>query len=149
MIPAPPNLYARYKHTGGPRTFWTYRRVIAFDDYGNALVVGQDHQIAGAASARNYDGVTDTAPAPHAYTAIMPAAGWRVEWTEPDGTVWTEPLAGWALKDGDVVPLYADPSGATGEVGDTTGGKHKIYHLDTTSPYKPDVEDPSGHRSPS
>ena len=42
------------------------------------------------------------------HTAIMPAGGWRILYTNPDGTVMTDPLIGWAIRDGYVVPLAID-----------------------------------------
>ncbi len=61
------------------------------------------------------------------YTALMPAGGWRVEFTKKDGSGFDEPLVGWALKNGLVVPLVTDCDGLV-EDGDAWSGGHRVYH---------------------
>jgi hypothetical protein len=131
MISAPPGLAARYKHTE-PKQHWTYRRVIAFDDDWQPLVITDDHRLEYASRYSNYDGIDDVAPDHHDYTAIVAAGGWRVEYTGSDGT-WSEPLVGWALKGGMVVPLSADCAGLVDDF-DLFGGEYRIYHPDATEP---------------
>ena len=45
--------------------------------------------------------------------AIIPAGGWRVRYTYPDGSTYSAPLVGWALRDTDgfIFPLISDGSG--------------------------------------
>jgi hypothetical protein len=94
MIAAPPGLVARYKYTA-PKPHWTHRRVVAFDDNGQPLIVSDDHRIEPASRYGNYDGITDQDdPDDDPYTALMPAAGWRIEYTNPDGTTYSEPARG-------------------------------------------------------
>ncbi len=131
MIPAPPGLAARYKHAQ-PKTHWTHRRVVAFDDDWKPLVITDDHRLEYASRYSNFDGITDCHDDDGPYTAIMPAGGWRIEYTGSDGT-WSEPLVGWALKDGGVVPLSADCTGIVDDL-DHFGGDYRIYHPDATDP---------------
>ena len=119
MIPAPPGLSARYKHDNPKH--WTHRRVVAFDDDLKPLV-SDDHRLEYADRYSNYDGITDHHdPGDGAYTALMPAAGWRIEYTDPDGSKWSEPLVGWAIKDGGVVALAADSTGLVDDLDHYSG----------------------------
>jgi len=131
MIPAPPGLTARYKHDNPKH--WTRRRVIAFDDDWQPLVISGDRRLEYASRYGNYDGITDHLDDAGSYTAIMPAGGWRVEYTDPDGSKWSEPLVGWALKDGSVVPLTTDSTGLIDDL-DHGSGEYRIYHPDATPP---------------
>ncbi len=136
MIPAPPGLTARYKHDE-PKKHWTHRRVVAFEDDWRPLVVSDDHRLEPADRYGNYDGITDHHEENGSYTAIMPAAGWRIEYTGSDGT-WSEPLAGWAIKDGSVVPLVTDCTGLVDDLDMPSDGEYRIYHPDATSPVPAD-----------
>lgn len=81
MIPAPPNLVASYKHEE-PMHHRTEKQIVAFDDDGSPLVIGdgskqQDRRLVRADRYRNYDGITED---PHPRTvALLPAGGWRIE----------------------------------------------------------------------
>ena len=131
MIPAPPGLSARYKHEG-PRPYWTRRRVVAFDDDWQPLVITDDHRLELASRYSNFDGITDHAdPDRHDVTAIMPAGGWRIEYTNADGSKWSEPLAAWGLMGGEVVPLTTDCDGVVMSLDGFTG-KYRVYHPDAT-----------------
>lgn len=65
------------------------------------------------------------------YVTLIPAGGWRVEWTNPDdGSRWDEPLIGWALtSDGEVYPLSVDSTGLVDTV--DGAGNHRVFHPDT------------------
>jgi hypothetical protein len=133
VIPAPPGLVALYKHDSPEHH--TEMTIVAFDDDGHPLVIDKNGkrnktQLIRADSWANYDGMADD-PYP-SITAIMPAGGWRVEWTDSDGTIWSEPLAGWGLKGDAVVPLSTDSTGLVDDF-DLVGGKWRIYHPDATA----------------
>ena len=128
MIAAPVGLTARYKHDEPPG-HWSHKPVIAFDDDGHPLVVGdgeRDRSLVRADVYANCDGVGDD-PYP-SVIALLPAGGWRVVWSQEGGTEWSQPLVGWALRaDGSVVPLDTDATGSVEELG-SLHGKYRIYH---------------------
>jgi hypothetical protein len=77
LIPAPRGLTARYKD--GDSKHWHHKPVIAFDDDGHPLVIGdgkRDRSLIRADSYVNYGGLGDD-PYP-AVIALLPAGGWRV-----------------------------------------------------------------------
>jgi hypothetical protein len=131
MIPAPPGLVALYKHNDPPHH--TDIPVIAFDE-GRPLVIDRDGKhdktrLIRADSYSNYDGMAQN-PYP-GITALLPAGGWRVEFTDPDGSKWSEPLVGWGLRDGSVVPLTTDSTGYVNDF-DPLSQEYRIYHPDAT-----------------
>lgn len=129
MITAPAGLVARYKHQGKEQR-WSCRRVVAFDDDLQPLVISDDHRLEHASRYSNFDGIEDKAgPEDVGYSAIMPAGGWRGEFTGRDGSKWDQPLVGWALKNGMVVPLAADCTGLVDDL-DSYSGDYRIYHPD-------------------
>jgi hypothetical protein len=134
MIAAPPGLVALYKHDKPEHS--STMTIVAFDDDGHPLVIDENGkrnktQLIRADSWANYDGMADDPHPP--ITAIMPGGGWRVEWTDSDGTIWSEPLVGWGLKGGSVVPLSTDCDGLVDDF-DLVSGKWRIYHPDATEP---------------
>lgn len=130
MIIAPPGLKARFKYTNPDHL--TYRRVVAFDDDSQPLIISDNYRLAVASEFGNYAGIDSPDGDPSEdYTAIMPAGGWRVEITTRDGSKWSEPLVGWAIKDGEVVPLATDSTGSVMDF-DLSGDKYRIYHPDAT-----------------
>lgn len=120
---------ARYKHKGPKGDYWGHRRVVGFDDDWHPLVVTDDHRLDRADRYANFDGLDETVdPDGASYSAIMPAGGWRAEFTNKDGSVFDDPLVGWALKnDGAVVALTTDPEGLVDDL-DGYAGKYRIYH---------------------
>jgi hypothetical protein len=129
LIPAPPGIVARYKHEEDGRTHHNELAVIAFDEDGGALVLGKDSLVP-ATSYRNFDGLSDGSE--HAgYSMLIPAGGWRVEFTNRDGSRWSEPLVGWALKPSSyVTPLTADDTGYVSDF-EHYRGAYRIYHPDS------------------
>jgi hypothetical protein len=129
MHMAPPGIIARYKHDTRPR--WTHRRVVAFDDDWQPLIISDDHLLEPASRYGNYDGITDQHdPDGDPLTALLPAGGWRLEYTDDDGTKWSEPLVGWGLKQtGEVVALVTDDEGQVDHL-DYLGGKRRVIHPD-------------------
>jgi hypothetical protein len=134
MIPAPPGLVALYKHdkpahhTGMP--------IVAFDEDWHPLVIDADGKrdktrLIRADSYSNYDGMAEDEHPPIA--ALLPAGGWRVEYTDSDGSKWSEPLVGWGLKGGMVVPLTTDSTGLVDDF-DHYAGEYRIYHPDAALP---------------
>lgn len=135
MIPnTHPNLVAAYKDDGGgSEPHWVHLPVAGFDDDGTPLVIDQDgrnsRRVVHATTYSNYEGLCDD-PHPR-IVQIMPADGWRVEYTNGDGPVWDTPLAGWGLlADGEVVPLDADPDGFVEQIrfNGKSKTKYRIYH---------------------
>jgi hypothetical protein len=131
LIPAPPGIVARFKIQDGDRTDHDEKPVIAFDNDGMALVLDERQGfLTRAKSFQNFAGLSHAGHSD--YTTLIPAGGWRVEYTDTDGSKSSEPLTGWALKsNGDVVALTTD---ATGYVDDLQqyGGEFRIYHPDAT-----------------
>lgn len=123
MIPAPPGLVANYKGLVTPKP------VIAFDEDGRAMVIGNGGLVH-ADDYNNFDGISDEDPAP--VTALIPSGGWRVEFTSADGTKWSQPLVGWAVRAGGLVsPLSTDRDGYVEPLMDISG-TWRVYHPDAT-----------------
>jgi hypothetical protein len=134
MILAPPGLSARYKHDN-PKHHSSIA-IVAFDDDGHPLVIDEDGRrdktrLIRADAYGNYDGMAEDPHPP--ITALLPAGGWRAEFTDDDGVTWSMPLVGWGLKGGAVVPLTTDTDGMVEDF-DHYGGKYRIYHPDATEP---------------
>lgn len=134
MIPAPPGLVARFKSTGngpgGTRTYYTDRRVYAFDDEGAPMIVSQEpaRRLVPATQYSDYHGLLESAECD--YVALIPGGGWRskAEFTDKNGKQWVndEPLVAWALRrDGIVIPLQVDRDGFVYEV-----QREVVYHPD-------------------
>lgn len=66
---------------------------------------------------------------PTRIVALLPADGWRVEWTQSKTSpFWSQPLVGWGLRaDGRVVALEADTSGVVTAVNSLDHYRH-VYH---------------------
>jgi hypothetical protein len=146
MIVAPPGLAARYKHEGS-KTYWTRRHVVAFDDDWQPLAISDDHRLEYASRYANFDGITDHVdPDCSDYTTIMPAGGWRIEFTNSDGSKFDEPLAGWALKNGSVTRLTVDADGLVDDL-DSYHGDYRIYHPEQRAIPATGGADPDGGRA--
>ena len=133
MIPAPPGLVALFKYDKSPSSSMP---IVAFDDDGHPLVIDENGkrnkvQLVHADAWSNYDGMAEDPHPP--ISALLPAGGWRVEFTETDGAKWSEPLVGWGLKAGVVVPLTTDIDGTVDDF-DLYSGTYRIYHPDATGP---------------
>lgn len=128
MFPAPRGLVALFKHEMGGKVHHTDKPVVAFDEDGRPYVVPETGaRLIPAESIRNYDGMGEDPYPP--IVSLIPAGGWRVEYTGDTGT-WSEPLAGWGLRaNGDVVPLETD---STGLVDTSDSGNFRIYHPEQT-----------------
>ena len=138
MIPAPPGLVALYKHDKPSHS--TDLPIVAFDDDGHPLVIDQDGKrdktrLIRADAYVNYDGMAED-PYP-SVTVLLPAGGWRAEFTDPDGTKWSEPLVGWGLKGGTTIPLTTASDGMVDDF-DHYSGEYRIYHPDATGPTGPE-----------
>jgi hypothetical protein len=143
MFIAPDGLAARFKYEEEGTSSWTLRRVVAFDDDWQPLVISDDRRLELAGRGAGFDGIIDVAsPNREMFTAIMPAGGWRVEFADPDGSKWLGPLVGWGIRDGVVVPLIADRDG---EVDDLkfVDVAYRIYHPDQ-DPEPPEKPEPEG-----
>jgi hypothetical protein len=142
MIPAPPGLVATYvnegvDNLGKPYKHWDCKPVIAFNDEGVPLIVGDrkrsnNRTLIRADTYTNYDGVVHNPDPP--FVSIIPADGWRVARKDDDGTEWSRPLIGWAVKaDGEIAALETDPDGLVEEVGAHGRDSSRIYHPDEPS----------------
>jgi hypothetical protein len=87
LIPAPPGIVARYSRKENDRPYHTERAVIAFNDEGAALVLGErgEDGLVPAASYRNFSSLSEYSAYP-ACVMLIPAGGWRVEFTNGDGS---------------------------------------------------------------
>ncbi|MER7048341.1 hypothetical protein [Streptomyces jumonjinensis] len=105
--------------------------VVAWDDEGYPLVVSQQ-------------GLCRASDLPHFSMlskvsrpiGALPADGWRVEHTNEDGTIWSEPLVGWLINaDGTLSPLESDDQGRVHDVYlEYDRGAYRIYHPDSERP---------------
>jgi hypothetical protein len=110
VIPAPPGLFAHYQIERDGKVYRTRAEevVVAFDDEGAALVLDEDDgdlkradRCVDFRSVSQYPSRWNTR-----IVALIPAGGWRVEYTNPDGSESVLPLVGWgATTSGQVVPL--------------------------------------------
>jgi len=99
MIPAPAGIHANYKLDNGR---WTHSRVVAFDDDGDPYIVWRN----GLVNAKSRPGFGGLEDFDDEYSSLIPGAGWSVVWTYDDGSTETQPVIGWAVKNGwSVVPL--------------------------------------------
>lgn len=133
MIPAPPGIVAQYnqqttRKDGTVHKYMSTLPVVAFDDEGEPMVLGK-HRLVHASILRGFAGISG-GDQPE-LVAVMPANGWRVEFTEPDsGHKHSQPLLGWGLKaNGDVVPLDADERGWVEQLTNVDNG-WRVYHPD-------------------
>jgi hypothetical protein len=136
MMQAPPGIFALYTREGPPRRV-SRKPVIAFSDDGAALVAGKRGSLVPAAGLAAFDRLTDGGDGPE-FTALIPADGWRIEYSWDDGTTHSEPIVAWAItRAGRVTPLYT-PLYIDGDnvVMDTIGysGRFRVYHPDSTAP---------------
>jgi hypothetical protein len=132
MMQAPPGVFALYTQEGPPRRV-SRKSVIAFSDDGAALVAGRRGKLVPASQLPAFDRLTDIGDGP-GYTALIPAGGWRIEYTMDDGTSRSQPIVAWAItRAGQVTPLYIDGDNL---VKDTTGhsGRFRVYHPDSAAP---------------
>lgn len=142
MIPAPPRLAARYRtegtdNLGTPYKYWDHKAIVAFDDEGIPLIIGErkngdNRRLIRADTYTNYDGMTED-PDPR-IVSMIPAVGWRVAYKNEDGSEWTRPLVGWGVKsDGDIAALDVDSTGLVEAIGETGNDSYRIYHEDEPS----------------
>lgn len=134
MIPANHPYEATYAHEGNagpdgkPRRHYTTKPVIAWDDDGRALVVGDKGRLVPASTWRNFH---DVRPCDAEVIAAIPGGGWIAEYTNPDGTVHTSPIVTWIVRsDGSCAPLDTDGAGYVDTVV-SVSNLHRIYHPDT------------------
>lgn len=133
VIPAPPGLVARFKHsdTNG-KPHYSQMQVIAFDDDGYPMVLHDKcHDLRRANSYTNFADVGEDSHPP--IVAMIGAGGWRIEYTDvDDGSKWSEPLVGWGLAaNGFVYPLETDTDGVVMQIGTPPSQEGRIYHPDT------------------
>lgn len=131
MIAAPDDLVALYRVENDGQAYTDQRDIVAIDDDGMPWIVPDKSPNRGLVPAdhyRNYVGLGRSSVS--RVVSLLPAGGWRVEWTGDDGTTWSQPLVGWGLKaNGDVVLLDADAEGLVEELDYRVKG-WRIYHPD-------------------
>ena len=126
MIVSPSGLAARYKQQGkGPH--WTRRRVVAFDDDWQALVISDDHRLEYASRYGNLDGYRPRQP--RCSRLHRDYARWRLAHRvhQQRRVEFDEPLVGWAPRNGSVTPLTVDADGLVDDM-DSYSGEYRIYH---------------------
>ena len=84
MMQAPPGIFALFTQEGPPRRV-SRKSVIAFGDDGAALVAGEWGSLVPAGQLAGFDRLTDSGDGPE-FTALIPAGGWRIEYTWDSGT---------------------------------------------------------------
>lgn len=154
MIPATRPYVARYEHksANGSRSYFSELPVAAWDNEGYPLVVRSDsHCLERANTWRNFAGI-DTADSP--VVAAVPGGGWRVEHTQEDGAVWSEPIVAWAIyPNGTAQAITVDGDGYADELVQRDGEWH-VYHPSTAEPSvapqppRPDDRERWFHRGP-
>lgn len=131
MMQAPPGIFALYTREGPPRQV-SRKSVIAFSDDGAALVAGNRGSLVPAGQLAAFDRLTDGGDGPE-FTALIPAAGWRIEYTRDDGTAHSEPIVAWALtRAGRVTPLYVNGDNHVMDAIDYNG-RFRVYHPDSAA----------------
>lgn len=143
MIKAPPGLLAKYKykseshigcrkarveHVGDTEVpceageyISGHNNVIAWDEDGEPLVIGERGRLQSALRHSNFVGVEQSE---RAIVQLIPATDWVIWRVEPSGEVWGERLVAWALcADGAVRPLETDSHGCV----DTPGETEQIF----------------------
>lgn len=131
MIPAPPGITAQYKIDRDGNVDYDTLPVLAFTDEGQALVLGGNSLVL-ATNYRNFDGLSGGGGE---YTALIPSGGWRIEYTDDDGSKSTDPLVGWALTVGGCIePIITDSDGYAREI---DAGAYRICHPSSTGPIAP------------
>lgn len=124
MIPAPPGLIACYKPDQNGLMPREDRHVIAFNDEGSAMILGE-HSLIRADSLSHFSHVDITES--DECVALIPAGGWHIEFAGRDGSKWSQPLVGWRLAtDGTVTPVITDSDGITLTLPD----KYILHHND-------------------
>ncbi|MFD3424095.1 hypothetical protein [Streptomyces decoyicus] len=122
MIPSKDGYFALYTNSDGRSV--RSRPVIAWDDAGDALVVGS-HGLKTAGSIAGFSGVTRHAVP---LVAAVPGGGWFVDCTDEDGNSWTDRVVAWGIQaDGTARPITTDPDGNTGDPTESVA-KYRIYH---------------------
>jgi hypothetical protein len=126
MIPAPKGFQAHYnrKDSGGTARFTT-RDVLAFDEDGTPLVLGDENHGWRLVPASTYRGFTGIYPGDMPLVLTLPAGGWRVEYAGDDGKNWSEPVVGWGVTaDGYAIALTHAGEG----IGERVNGEVRVYH---------------------
>ncbi len=132
MMQAPPGIFALFTQEGPPRRV-SRKSVIAFSDDGAALVAGEWGSLVQAGQLADFDRLTDGGEGPE-FTALIPAGGWRIEYTWDDGTTHSEPIVAWAItRAGRVTPLYIDGDNLVMDTIDYSG-RFRVYHHDSDAP---------------
>lgn len=130
MIPAPDGFAARIKRTftdnqGKHAHYYDQLPIVAFDG-DEPLVADPERKALLNLSRHGLVGIERD----ERIIAIMPAGGWRIEWTNKDGSSWSEPLVGWGLRaDGTVAALETDADGVVIPISEISGD-NRIYHPD-------------------
>lgn len=100
MIPAPNDRTRITTRTGYTGT------LIGWSDDGHTLIVRNDLD-GGLDDIRREDvAFHEDEVAPVQY---VPAVGWQLAGTNPDGTIWTDHIAAWAIKDNTGEPVVPKP----------------------------------------
>jgi hypothetical protein len=102
MIPAPPGIWAEFQSPGNDAPRIEVRRVMAFEDDGQPLVVGERGLVTvnryATERGLKFNRVRDEVSHgdDHDYVALIPGGGWHLKWNADNGGE-TEPVVAWAL----------------------------------------------------
>lgn len=95
-------------------------------------MTGDHGTLVPASALPDFERLTDAGDGPE-FTALIPAGGWRIEYTWDDGTTRSEPIVAWALTQaGRVTPLYIDGDNLVMDTIDYGAG-FRVYHPDTNT----------------
>lgn len=137
MIKAPRGYRAVYTHTE-PEKHTTTKDVVAFDEDGLALVLGDRGTLVPATSYTNFKEIREPGDSDQLWgyiEQVIPGGGWmeRYTWTNESGTLVyaDQPVVAWALTSGgSLEPIASDSEGLT----DRISANAVVWHPDATGP---------------
>jgi hypothetical protein len=127
VIPARSGIRAQFKYEDAAgKTLWDHKRVVAFNDDGEPLVVGKH----GLHRADDFTGYVEVDDADNWIPlGVVPGGGWFVVTTQDDGTEHKQPVIAWVVNEAG----YADAVVSGGDCGEPIAGhsgSHMVCHPD-------------------
>lgn len=113
MIPATRPYDARFKkhlnaNDGTTTTYYDTKPVIAWDEDGHPLVVGERQLV----RASNLPGFMDIDEYESVFMSAIPGGGWQIAWKQDDGTEFIDPVLAWVVDHhGQAKAMSADSTG--------------------------------------
>lgn len=134
MIKAPLGYRAVYAHSS-PEPHTTTKDVVAFDNQGGALVLGDRDRLVAASSYTNFKEIQEPGDSDQLWGYIehvIPGGGWmeRYTWTNEEGSkVYADqPVVAWVVAGGVLQPIGTDSEGSVDELASGS----LVWHPDAT-----------------